>query len=80
MPRGQTVLGFIVARVADEDATEPQRAYDEVQRQFLAGQLRPEVTVMGADDVRRAHELIEARALTGKIVLDLRRGTGGSPP
>lgn len=71
IPRGQTVVGFVVARVAEEDPAEPQRAFDEVQRLFLAGELRPQVTVMPAAEVRRAHELIESRELTGKVVLDL---------
>jgi NADPH2:quinone reductase len=71
MPRGQTVVGFVVARVAEEDPAEPQRAFDEVQRLFLAGRLRPQLTVMGADEVGRAHELIESRTLTGKVVLAL---------
>jgi NADPH2:quinone reductase len=71
MPRGQTVCGFVVARVAEEDSAEPQRAFDEVQQRVLDGRLRPRVTVMGADEIGRAHELIESRSLTGKIVLDL---------
>lgn len=71
MPRGQTIVGFIVARVADADPREPQAAFDEVQRLYLAGELRPQVTVMGAEGIHRAHELIESRTLTGKIVLDL---------
>jgi NADPH2:quinone reductase len=74
MPRGQTVCGFVVARVAEEDPAEPQRAFDEVQLRVLDGRLRPRVTVMGPDDIGRAHELIESRSLTGKIVLDLGAG------
>jgi NADPH2:quinone reductase len=74
MPRGQTICGFVVARVAEEDPAEPQRAFDEVQRRVLDGRLRPRVTVMGPDDIGRAHELIESRSLTGKIVLDLGAG------
>jgi len=69
MPRGQTVVGFVVARVAEEDSSEPQRAFDEVQRRFAAGELRPAVTVMGTGDIARVHEQIEARTLTGKVVL-----------
>ena len=71
MPRGQTIVGFVVARVAEEDPSEPQRAFDEVQRLFLAGRLRPQLTVMAAEEVVHAHELIESRTLTGKIVLAL---------
>ncbi len=73
MPRGQTIVGFVVARVADEDPAEPQRAFDELQRLFREGRLRPQVTVMAADEVGRAHELIESRVLTGKVVLTVDR-------
>ena len=69
MPRGQTICGFVVARVAEQDPAEPQRAFDEVQRRLLDGRLTPRITVMDAGDVARAHELIESRALTGKLVL-----------
>jgi NADPH2:quinone reductase len=71
MPRGQSVVGFIVARVADKDPAEPQRAFDEVQRLFLAGVLRPQLQVVGMDDVHHAHALIESRRLTGKVVIDV---------
>jgi NADPH2:quinone reductase len=71
MPRGQTIAGVLVARVAELDASEPQRAFDEVQQRHLAGVLRPEVTVMAPGDLPRAHELIESRTLTGKVVIDL---------
>lgn len=81
MPRGQTVVGFVVARVAEEDPSEPQRAFDEVQRRFLAGELRPGVTMMTTREVARVHEQIEARTLTGKVVLtfedEARRGRPG---
>lgn len=71
MPRGQTITGFVVARVAEEDPAEPQRAFDEIQRRLLDGRLRPPVTVMGVDEIARVHELIESRTLTGKVVLML---------
>jgi NADPH2:quinone reductase len=71
MPRGQTITGFVVARVAEEDPAEPQRAFDEIQRRFLDGRLRPPITVMGAEEIAHVHELIESRALTGKVVLTL---------
>lgn len=71
MPRGQTVVGFVVARVAEEDPAEPARAFAEVQRLYRDGTLRPQVDVLPASEVRRAHELIESRALTGKLVLAL---------
>lgn len=69
MPRGQTVVGFVVARVAEEDPAEPQRAFDAVQRAFAAGTLRPTVTVTEAGEVADVHARIESRTLTGKVVL-----------
>jgi NADPH2:quinone reductase len=69
MPRGQTIAGFVVARVAEEDPAEPARAFDAVQRRLLDGRLRQPVTVLSAEEAARAHELIETRALTGKAVL-----------
>jgi len=73
MPRGQTVCGFVVARVMEEDAGEPQRAFDAVQAAWRAGALRPRVTVLPAAEVARAHALIESRRATGKIVLAVDR-------
>jgi NADPH2:quinone reductase len=69
MPRGQTIVGFVVARVADDDAAEPQRAFDEIQRRWLQGRLRPQIDVRDADEVVAVHRAIEARELTGKVVL-----------
>lgn len=71
MPRGQTIAGFVVARVMDMDPAEPQRAFDAVQAAFLDGTLRPQIQVMSPDQVVDAHELIESRRLTGKVVLSL---------
>jgi NADPH2:quinone reductase len=71
LPRGQTIAGVLVARVAELDSSEPQRAWDEVQARYAAGVLRPELTVLGPGDFASAHERIEARTLTGKVVIDL---------
>lgn len=71
MPRGQTISGFVVARVAEQDPAEPQRAFDAIQQRLLDGRLRPRVTVLPAADVARAHELIESRQATGKLVLSV---------
>jgi NADPH:quinone reductase len=66
LPRGQTIAGVLVARVAELDSSEPQRAWDEVQARYAAGVLRPELTVLGPGDFASAHERIEARTLTGR--------------
>jgi NADPH2:quinone reductase len=69
MPRNQTIAGFVVARVSDEDPAEPARATEAVQRAVLDGTLRPQIETLPYTDVARAHELIESRRLTGKLVL-----------
>ncbi len=69
MPRGQTVVGFVVRRVADQDPREPAAAVEAVQRAMLAGTLSPELHVLPVTELAQAHELIESRQLTGKLVL-----------
>ena len=69
MPRTQTIAGFVVARVADEDPAEPARALASVQQAVLDGALRPRIEALPHTEVARAHELIESRRLTGKLVL-----------
>jgi len=71
MPRGQTVIGVLVARVTERDPAEPQAAFDEVVALWRAGRLAPDVAVVGPDDIVAAHERIEAREHTGKVVVDL---------
>lgn len=69
MPRGQTVVGFVVARVAELDPAEPAAGFSAVQRAWLDGTLRPEITTLPADEVAEAHRRLEAREATGKLVL-----------
>jgi NADPH2:quinone reductase len=69
MPRGQTVVGVLVARVAEEDSSEPQRAFDEVAQRFRDGVLRPQISVRGPDDLAEIHHAIESRQTTGKVVV-----------
>ncbi|MDO8212444.1 zinc-binding dehydrogenase [Conexibacter sp. CPCC 206217] len=71
MPRGQTIAGFVVARVAEQDPAEPQRAFDAIQERVRAGRLRPQITVLPPEQIAHAHELIESRRLTGKVVVRL---------
>ena len=71
MPRNQSIAGFVTARIIDRDPAEPRRAVDAVLGAWRAGDLRPELTVLPAGEVVRAHEMLEDRAHHGKIVLDL---------
>jgi NADPH2:quinone reductase len=66
LPRGQTITGVLVARVAEEDPAEPRAAFDEIQRRFRDGALRPQITRVA--DLAAAHRMIESRTATGKLV------------
>jgi NADPH:quinone reductase len=69
MPRAQTVVGFIVARVADRDPEEPRAALLILCDLLRAGHLRLRRTLVPFEDVARVHEEMEARRHTGKYVL-----------
>jgi len=69
MPRGQTIAGVLVARVAEQDPDEPRAAFDAVQRLYRDGAIAPRITYV--DDLAQAHRLIESRASAGKLVLRL---------
>lgn len=69
MPRGQTISGLLVRRVAEEDPREPRAAFDAVQALFRDGVVRPRITRVA--DLAEAHRAIEARTATGKLVFDL---------
>lgn len=71
MPRNQTVVGFIVARIAEVEPGEPQNALDRVLAAHAQGRLRPRIEVLPADELVRVHEMIEARRQVGKYVLDM---------
>ncbi|MEN3280180.1 MAG: NADPH:quinone reductase [Solirubrobacteraceae bacterium] len=71
MPRGQTVVGLLVARVTEREPTEPQAAFDRVIDLYRSGRLSPEVTLIGPDGIVEAHERIETRRHVGKLVIDL---------
>jgi NADPH:quinone reductase len=73
MPRGQTVVGLLVARVTEREQAEPQAAFDSVIDLYRSGRLSPEVTLIGPDDIVEAHERIETRRHVGKLVIDLGR-------
>jgi NADPH2:quinone reductase len=72
MPRNQSVSGFVMARVADEDPREPLAGLQHVLAEHAAGRLRPQIEVLRREDLADAHARIEARTQTGKLVLDLR--------
>lgn len=76
MPRAQIVCGFIVARVAEQSPEEPAAALRTVCELLREEKLRLRLTVLSLDEAVQAHELIEGRRHTGKIVLTT--GTAGA--
>lgn len=71
MPRNQSIAGFVTARIIERDPAEPRRAIEAVLDAHRRGALRPEFSVMEPSRIVAAHELLEDRNRTGKIVLDL---------
>jgi NADPH2:quinone reductase len=69
MPRALTVCGFLVVRVLDKDPSEPGRTLQHLADLQRRGALRVESTPIPLKDVARAHELIDQRKHTGKLVL-----------
>lgn len=69
MPRAQSVAGFVVARVAEQSPEEPKAALWKLCELVRDGDLKLRVDVMALSEALEAHERIEARRHTGKIVL-----------
>jgi NADPH:quinone reductase len=67
--RGQSVCGFVLARVMEEDPTEPARALQELCALAADGSLHPRYEVLELEQAAEAHRRIEAREVTGKLVL-----------
>jgi NADPH2:quinone reductase len=71
MPRNQSIHGFVTARIIERDPAEPRRALDAVLGAWQRGELRPTMATMAPAELALAHERLENRERTGKIVLDL---------
>jgi NADPH2:quinone reductase len=69
MPRGQTVVGFIVRRVIEVEPDEPQATIDLVVEMLREGSLRLPLTTFPLEEAAEAHRLLESRQHTGKLVL-----------
>lgn len=69
IPRGQTVCGVLVRRVADADPEEPGRALQHVLSRLKAGALRHPQQRLPLDQASHAHDLLESRRSMGKLVL-----------
>lgn len=69
IPRGQTICGLLVRRVADADPEEPRRALRYVLSRLKAGAIANRVERIPLDQAARAHTLLESRTSVGKFVL-----------
>ena len=74
--RGQTISGFMLPRVIEEDPEEPGRTLGLLCDLVRAGELDPLTEVLPLERAAEAHRRIEARQAIGKIVLAA--GKGGS--
>lgn len=70
LPRGQSITGFVVRNVIDEDPREPSVALHEVLRRVADGRVQVAYETLPLSSAAQAHALIEARKVIGKIVLD----------
>lgn len=70
LPRGQTIAGFVVRNVIDEDSKEPAAALREVLTRIRDGRVRVDVEVLPLSRAAAAHVRIESREVIGKLVLD----------
>jgi NADPH2:quinone reductase len=69
MPRALTVCGFLVVRVLDQDSAEPGRSLERLADLYRNGRIRVHASELPLAHAARAHELIETRKHTGKLVL-----------
>lgn len=69
LPRTQTICGFILAHITEEDPAEPSRSLLRLCDLVREGRLRPRYEVLPLEAAPEAHRRIEARTLVGKVVL-----------
>jgi len=74
--RGQTVCGFVLARVIEQDPGEPGRALDHLCTLLHDGRLQPRYELLSLERAVEAHRRIEARELSGKLVLEANHTNG----
>jgi NADPH2:quinone reductase len=71
LPRSPGVRCFTMHSF-DHDATGRQRITDNVMKLFAAGQVRPPIYQrLPLAEARRAHQMLDAREVLGKLVLTL---------
>jgi len=72
LARSRAVVGLNALQIFRGNAALARHAFDEVMKLYVAGSIKPPVsTVLPLALARRAHELLESRQSTGKIVLKI---------
>lgn len=69
LPRTQTICGFILHHIAEEDPGEPSRSLLRLCDLVRDGRLNPRYETAPLQDLPEIHRRIEARTLIGKVVL-----------
>jgi NADPH2:quinone reductase len=70
LPRNQTIAGFILHHIAAEDPDEPTRTLVALCDLVRDGKLTPRYIAVPLDQAPEIHRRIEARTLSGKVVLE----------
>lgn len=69
LPRNQTIVGFILHHITEEDPREPTRTLTEMCDLARSGRLWPRYTTAPLLQAPEIHRAIESRTLSGKVVL-----------
>jgi NADPH2:quinone reductase len=70
LPRNQTICGFILAHITEEDSGEPSRSLQHLCDLIRKELLVPRYETMPLDQAPAVHRRIEDRTLVGKVVLE----------
>jgi NADPH2:quinone reductase len=70
LPRTQSICGFILADIAEEDPSEPAKTLKKLCDLIRDGALKPRYETVPLADAPDVHRRIEDRSLVGKVVLE----------
>jgi NADPH2:quinone reductase len=70
LPRNQTICGFILAHITEEDPQEPTRTLQHLCDLVRDGALRPRFETVPLEQAPDVHRRLEERSLVGKVVLE----------
>jgi NADPH2:quinone reductase len=76
--RGQTICGYLLARLIEEDPDEPARTLAHLCGLLRESRLHPRYELLALERAVEAHHRIEARGLTGKLVLGAAHANGAA--